>query len=143
MVIVEIKEGNVLDATEEYIAHQCNCITNNGKGLSEALFKRYPYADVYRNRQIASRPGTILLRRGNGASPTIIAMFAQLKPGKVKSEPREKWFVECLEKIVAEVGNHRVAMPYKIGCGLAGGNWDVYSNLLEETSLEIVLYKKD
>jgi hypothetical protein len=31
-------------------------------------------------------------------------------------------------------------MPYKIGCGLAGGNWEIYKKMLEECSTKIVLY---
>lgn len=45
------------------------------------------------------------------------------------------------------LSNHGVAIPWNIGCGLAGGDWSRYKGLLEwfETRIvnEIVLYKLD
>jgi len=37
-------------------------------------------------------------------------------------------------------------LPYKIGCGLAGGNWDKYYNILNiwannNPNIKIVIYK--
>ena len=26
----------------------------------------------------------------------------------------------------------KIAMPYKIGCGLAGGNWDIYKAIIND-----------
>jgi hypothetical protein len=39
--------GDLLDATEQFIAHQCNCISQNAGGLAFYLFKKFPYANVY------------------------------------------------------------------------------------------------
>ncbi|XP_064114804.1 uncharacterized protein LOC135221013 isoform X2 [Macrobrachium nipponense] len=42
-------------------------------------------------------------------------------------ENRIRWFRECLGKLVSELPKmdvKRVIFPYKIGCGLAGGNWE-------------------
>lgn len=58
MSLTEIK-GDILLAKETYIAHQCNCVTNKAKGLSKQIFKKFPYADSYTNRQNYSNPGTI------------------------------------------------------------------------------------
>ena len=119
--LTEIK-GNILLSKENYIAHQCNCVTNKPKGLSEQIFKKYPYSNTYKNREIHSIPGTIDICQN------IINMYAQYYPsiGKYKNDTnnmRIQWFKDCLEKIkdISDIQNKSIAMPYKIGCGLAGG----------------------
>lgn len=82
-------------------------------------------------------------------------MFAQWTPGKVTSRwidiyskdhndteaNRLKWFRECICAVDALQLEDAVAMPYKIGCGLAGGNWQEYQKILDNASTNIVLYK--
>jgi len=49
------------------------------------------------------------------------------------------WFRQCLESFAVQlkdVEHPKVAFPYKIGCGLAQGNWDVYRQLIEEWSIK-------
>ena len=166
MVIVEIIQGDLLKSGEKYIAQQCNCVTIRAHGLSQSIAVKYPYANVYAKRssvgrgrncaKITSRPGTIdVCQSANKDDPMIICMYAQYCPGKVniysQYYPNEKtcedsrenrllWFVQCLEEI-EKLGIQRVAMPYMIGCGLAGGNWDEYSEKLRQSKLEIVLYQ--
>lgn len=138
------KEGNILDAEEDYICHQCNCVTRRGKGLSEQIFNKFPYADVYSKRKSPSVPGTIEVRNN------IIAMYAQYFPGKAKYESDGKyerilWFILCLEQII-KLNPKSIALPYGIGCGLAGGKWSEYYEIIERMahkypSIKIVIYK--
>ena len=40
--------------------------------------------------------------------------------------------------------NKTIAMPYLIGCGLAGGDWNIVYNIIEKTlgeDYEVYLYK--
>ena len=80
-------------------------------------------------------------------------MFAQWTPSKVgaynryypktytdTTHNRQRWFRECLEALDA-LGLDRVAMPYKIGCGLAGGFWPDYETMLNKAKTNIVLYR--
>lgn len=110
--------------------------------LTQVLSSAFSYADVYRHRNSPSIPGTIQICCGDG--PNIICIFAQYGPGRAKpgdtKEDRISWFETCLIEILSK-GITKVAMPYNIGCGLAGGDWKVYHELLEKTELEIVLYK--
>ena len=58
-----IVEGNLLNFAGDYmIAHQCNCTTTTGKGLSKDIFDKFPDADVYRHRRLfgsVDRPGDL------------------------------------------------------------------------------------
>lgn len=158
-------EGSLLDSPATFIAHQCNCISTEGKGLSDLMFKRYPYADVYKARKGAGKdgkdardkPGEIKVG-GNGRDKRyVINMFAQNYPGGPKpnyddDEKRVGWFKSCLnkilelEKIPGLVDEKTsIAFPSNIGCGLGGGCWDLYREALDEfankTTMKVYLYK--
>lgn len=49
--------GNLLDYKEpnHVIVQQCNTLTVYGHGLSEAIFKTYPYADIYTTRRAVGK----------------------------------------------------------------------------------------
>jgi hypothetical protein len=59
------------------------------------------------------------------------------------SRNRIVWFKQALEELGAHLESAEstsalpvVAFPYKIGCGLARGNWDVYRDLINKWSLK-------
>ncbi|KAI8471850.1 MAG: hypothetical protein J3K34DRAFT_225393 [Monoraphidium minutum] len=56
-------QGDLLAAREQYIVHQANCISQGARGLAQALFARFPYANVYARRTrgagVTDAPGTI------------------------------------------------------------------------------------
>jgi O-acetyl-ADP-ribose deacetylase (regulator of RNase III) len=137
--------GNLLTAQETYIVHQCNCVTTTGKGLAQHIFNQFPDANVYRNSTQLRKPGNIEIRG------KVVAMYAQNKPGKVStqetSQQRHIWFQQCLQKlgdIMLKEHVTDVAFPYGIGCGLAGGNWSIYSRMIqdfaEEYNLQVSIY---
>lgn len=145
MVIIDTIRGDLLASGAKYIAQQCNCVTVRGKGLSHSIAQKYPYANVYAQRAtggLKSKPGTIdLCTSTDQDDPTIICMYGQYYPGKTdKYDRRLQWFGQCLEQI-EHMGITRVAMPYMIGCGLAGGQWADYQQKLQQSKLEIVLYR--
>ena len=154
------KLGNILDSTEQYLVHQCNCVSKGASGLAAAIFRKYPYANVYKNRDFQDRPGTIKIC-GNGKDKRfIVNAFAQYYPGSpntfssVMSVPdmpdeaqaRELYFYDCLEDIKKIEGLESLAIPFGIGCGLAGGNWNNYHRMIELFSqdmknVDVVVYK--
>lgn len=165
MTIVCIKRGNVLNAPETCIVHQCNCTTRLPHGLSNAIATRYPECDVYSRRggttrNIASQPdtpGTIKVFATKDRSKQIICFLAQWAPGRphryshIYPPPpsedtllqRTVWFQQCLRALELRVGQTTVAIPHKIGCGLAGGLWDDYEKMLQESSVNFIVYCYD
>lgn len=131
---VYIYNTNILDTNYQLIAQQCYCDASIKKsaGLAKEISEKFPYADFYSKRKRDSAPGTIEVVGGKGKR-WICAMYAQFKPGKNKdSEKREKWFKSCLLKISKIKSLKEIAFPYKIGCGLAGGDWDFYRRQIEK-----------
>ena len=72
-------------------------------------------------------------------------MFGQYSPYKngESQSVRIKYFKDCIRSLEnsKEISHNKIAMPYGIGCGLGGGNWEDYEKILMECKLNIVLYK--
>lgn len=156
MVIVDIVDGNLLDTKEKYICHQCNCLSKTSYGLSKSIANKFKWADIYKIRAINSYKKTHMYTVGNviefknpmdeNSGPNILCFISQMHPSKFKKSGddtysnRKIWFQECLQYI--DNNNYPcIAMPYNIGCGLAGGKWDDYEKMLQECKTEIVLYR--
>lgn len=156
---VTIIDGDLLFASEDIIGHQCNCVTKKGKGLADILFQQLPWADVYADRRSgvvkAHAPGTTILRDDGITKKRIIAnMFAQYKGGSPKGHhndtamQRVVWFRQSLAAIAAQAPPtaRSLALPFNIGCGLAGGVWDIYLMeialfALQNPSWKITIYR--
>lgn len=123
--------GDLLQADEQYILHQCNCVTRRSLFLARQIFDHFPDSDVYKHRKSPSEPGTIEIRG------RVIALFAQYMPGKVKTETRRlQWFVRCMKRVGDIAGLKSVAIPWGIGCGSAGGSWMEYEREIRKFSEE-------
>lgn len=126
---INFKEGNILEVDDQYIAQQCNCVTQNYKGLSKDIVEKFPWAKFY---SIPNRtPGRIAIAGDEKINHRyVIGMYAQRYPGLAKwsndtEEKRAQWFQECLDQIAQIPNIKSIAFPYNIGCGLAGGDWNV------------------
>ncbi len=155
MEYIKIVNGDLLDAKETYIAHQCNCISINAKTLAELIFNKYPDSNSYIKRingiqSTYNTPGTIEIFGEN--EPYIINMYAQYYPTKSKYSndsinKRIGWFKECLTHIskIENIHITTIAMPFNIGCGAAGGDWNTYYTILTDFAnkekIHITLYK--
>jgi len=145
--------GDLLLAKEQYICHQCNCVTQRAAHLAAAVFKAFPHADIYsiRPKGHKDQPGTIVVK-GDEDHRMVIAMLAQVWPGEPKypqdrtdgHAAREKYFAQCLMEI-AKLKPDSLAFPWGIGCGAAGGEWEHYyatlSDMEIQSEIQITLYK--
>lgn len=140
--------GNLLDACEDFLVHQCNCVFGGkAQGLAEGVFDAFPDADVYSQRASRGRshdlPGSVSVHR------RVVNLYGQLLPGRPADEAplggwpgfpryvgsaqaaddtlanRLRWFEDCLRVLPRALPDHArsVAFPARIGCGLAGGTW--------------------
>ena len=107
-------------------------------------------------------PGTIQLMIGT-SNLYVVNMYAQYSPGKPNiggrypvyvnefgienydsPEFRQHWFRLCcqqLHKFLISQKITQVGVPYQIGCGLAGGNWEIYSQILKDELPETIIFK--
>lgn len=164
--MIEIITGDLLSAPEQYIVHQTNCVTTKGGGLAHFLFAKFPYADVYASRtpedcevtSLRDKPGDIIISGDGQDQRYIINLMGQLYPGgswddmpEDNEAARHKFFYNGLLKIAKLKDLKSIAFPWKIGCGLAGGNWEYYSGVLENFAkyvsdtqgTRVVIYRRE
>jgi len=143
-------DKSIIKADTKYICHQCNCLTNHSAGLASAIFSNFPYADIYKIRprqqdwkQQVNILGTINVAGDGRKKRFVINMLAQLFPGKPRYpnsridgfNAREEYFQMCLEEINKIPQLETIAFPSKIGCTMAGGNWEKYRKMIQEFDL--------
>jgi O-acetyl-ADP-ribose deacetylase (regulator of RNase III) len=156
--MLKIINGNLLDSDCQYIAHQCNCYSRRGAGLASAIFKAFPWADVYSSRSErgndASLFGSITVHGDpKGCRRYVINIYGQLKPGKPSpgrdsAHSRLEAFGKALDQIAELPELESIGFSYWIGCGLAGGDWNKYEKLLEDFAervgkrgVSVILYR--
>lgn len=155
------KHADLLNATEDYIVQQCCCTAVKPHGLSAAIAARWPSVNPYTGRRrlrynwakVEDRPspGTIQVLE------KVICLFGQYthsKPGVYEDpamtgtpdsyDDRLRYFQMGLEEI-SKLRPKSVAFPFKIGCGLAGGDWKKYKQAIDSwagrnADIEVVIY---
>jgi O-acetyl-ADP-ribose deacetylase (regulator of RNase III) len=132
---MNIIEGNILDITEGIICHQVNCKGVAGAGLAKQIRKYYS-GWFYEYQQESGMYGNANLG-GIGiftASPklTIVNMYAQVGYGTDRRYTNYQALRECLQKVRDFAGKRKVYLPKGVGCGLAGGDWQVVSAMIDE-----------
>ena len=143
----EIIHESLLESDAKYIGHQCNCLSSYSAGLASSMFDKFPYENVYQQRVKPYYTLGEIIIRGNGKNQRfIINMFGQYYPGRSKDprlflkdgpKERKEAFQDCLQQISAINDLNSIAFPWMIGCGLAGGDWDVYLSMIESFSKSI------
>lgn len=147
--MVKFKTGDLLRAEETVIAHQVNCYGVAG-GLAAYVFDKWPDAENdYMQLITRIKRKTVLLGM---AQPTgqqkdghiICNLYGQYHPGA-------DYRPEALEKALASLGEQArtmgwsVALPYKLSCGICGGDWDEVLQIIERTmvGVECVIYQRE
>jgi hypothetical protein len=108
-MLIQWKEGDIVQANEQYIVHQTSCVAKKATGLASRIFQRFPHAECYAQRSNASTPGTIEIR-GNGANKKYVAnMHALYREGRPTTMERDtvsqrlQYFWMCLKQLAAHL----------------------------------------
>lgn len=129
--------GSILDIPTGIICHQVNCRHVAGAGLALQIGKRWPqwYAHYRSAPAILGAIGTFRIQ---AAPPLWIAsLYSQREYGTVRRQTDYAAFRKCLQHLLRfahslETQALPIYLPYKIGCGLAGGDWSVISLIITE-----------
>ena len=146
--MITIKNGDLLKAEEKVIAHQVNCFGAAG-GLAAAVFRKYraaenDYMQLVDRMQPKALLGMAHLTGEQRDGHIICNLFGQYHPG---ADYRPDRLEQALEQLAnsAKIMGWSVALPYKISCGICGGDWDEVLQIIERTmdGVECVIYKKE
>ena len=145
--MIKIKTGDLLRAKENVIAHQVNCYGAAG-GLAAAVFRKYPYAENDYLQLIGRMQPKALLGMaqftGEQKDGHIICnLYGQLDPG---ADYRPDRLEQALQQLAAtaRIMNWSVALPWRLSCGICGGDWDEVQKIIERTmeGVECVIYRR-
>jgi O-acetyl-ADP-ribose deacetylase (regulator of RNase III) len=128
------KNGNLLDADETIIAHGVNCSGVFNAGVAYQIRRRWPevyesYIEKYKGS--GWMLGDIQIVETN--TKIIANLATQLGYGIEKVHVNYKAIETCFQKLLQYCYIHKlsVAIP-KIGAGLAGGDWNIISTIIEK-----------
>jgi O-acetyl-ADP-ribose deacetylase (regulator of RNase III) len=154
---------DILKSPAQVIVHQTNCLTVRAQGLADSIFKKYPWANIYKARtpighknlatpDTRGEPGSLVIvsEQETNQFKYIVNLMGQWGPGKPGSVhnydeypqdyadnaiQRLEWFDQGLQTLSEWSQENKiksVSFPYHIGCGLAGGSWDQYNQLIDK-----------
>lgn len=136
--MMDIVDGDLLAVKTGLIAHQVNCQGVMGAGVALAIAKAFPEVEgKYVEACRRLHPSQLL---GNAqvcpvGDLIVVNVFGQLSPGRgVQTDyPAVAHAIDQLafHPIYPGLGARVLHVPYLMGCGLAGGDWDTYSLILE------------
>ena len=140
---MKVVYGNILsepDSRPTIICHQVNCKGVMGSGLAKQIRDKHPEVyEAYKqkcsdiDRGIGGLGDVQFIPIYNVIVTHIIAnIFGQYNYGR----NRRYTDYDALRKAFRTLAKHHsgcvVRMPYKIGCGLGGGDWDIVSQSIED-----------
>lgn len=144
--MVNIKYGNILDATENMICHQCNTEGVFGGGLACQIKEKYPVCELSAQSFVSYFGLPDLLGMINycqiGEDKVICNCFTQNEDYSTNYEALEKACTEIFA--ICSKLNWSVAFPFKYGCGIAHGDWsivlDIISRCASSFGLDVSIY---
>lgn len=128
--MIKIKQGNLVKACEQIIAHQVNCKGVMGSGVARAIRNYFPEAyEEYRKFCEKYKDNTSELLGCNQyitipkKKKVIVNLFAQDGYGGNRRYTDYEALEFCFRALERK-SRMPIAMPYGIGCGRGGGDWD-------------------
>lgn len=148
-MITEFK-GSIFDCPEaDIIVHQANCFHTMGAGIAKVIAQKYPEAvkaDKETIKGDKNKLGSFSIGFGKDRK-IIINMYSQYSFSNTHIETDYTAMETALEeiKLFAKSHHRNIAIPYKIGCGLAGGDWNTVYNILmkifDKSDVKLIICK--
>ena len=134
--MIEIINGNIFNGNDDIICHQVNTYGVMGAGIAFQIKERFPevfaaYEEKCRDfsKYDINPLGNVLFCFTKYFHPLIANLFSQIGM-TTEYDALEK----CLKIVYdyCKINKTSVAIPYKIGCGIAKGDWNKVYEIIEE-----------
>ena len=144
------KPDSLMDAPERHMIHGCNAQGRMGSGVAALIRSRYPkayedYHHCYMDKGLSlgeliisiNDPHVVInaiTQEFFGYDGKLYLSYDALTTAFATLDDMA-WAAEHDEEFASRLGGNitAVALPL-IGCGLAGGQWSIVSNIIENTS---------
>jgi len=136
--MLKYKKGNLLDAFDNgevnIVVHCANCFHTFGSGIAREIAQRYP--DAYKADHCTPYADINKLGTASvcwlGKSNWIVNLYGQYDYGKNKRQVNYGALGSGFSSVVKSFGESGNSFGFPlIGCGLAGGDWSIVSELIE------------
>ena len=139
--MIELKQGNILEADAEALVNTVNCVGVMGKGIALQFKQAFP--DNFRHYEKACRanevqPGRMfVVATGRLLNPKYIINFPTKRHWKGKSQIEDiRIGLKALIKEVKHLDIRSIAVP-PLGCGNGGLDWVNVKPLIESAFTEL------
>ena len=149
------KTGDLLTSDAEIICQQVNCLGVMGAGLAKQIRDTYPEVFAEYMKFCTGREPCDLLGKAQIVQASKYKVCNIFGQAGVRKQPGQQCTVYAalnrafasLKDYCLENGISSIAVPYGMGCGLGGGDWDVvWANIydaFEDTNVEIQIWRYD
>ncbi len=121
------------------IAHSCNLQKTMGSGLAKQIVELYPQvfkADQNKNNQLDWLGKYLVVPVDK--NKYVVNLYTQDKYGTDRRQVNYEAFYTALDSLVKSLSSkspdYVLGLPYKISCGLAGGDWSIINTMIESIS---------
>jgi len=132
--MIEQIYGDLLSSDMQVIAHGCNCFHTMSAGIAKEIKIKYPQAFAADKATIygdINKLGTYSRATITEIPLDIINCYTQHKFGTDKVHVDYDAIIKVMTKIKNDYSPAiRIGFP-RIGCGLAGGDWDIVYSILD------------
>lgn len=149
--MVSYHKGDLLKSDCNVICHQVNLQGVMGGGIAKQIAEKYPdcekaYSDYSKNYGDQNTRSTVYMCKV-GEKKWIANCYSQ----SLFYDTVYNWVKKCFNSVkeFAEKNNYSVGLPYRYGCGIANGDWDIVSQIIEEVfgsskiDCQVWVYKKE
>lgn len=157
--MLHYKNGDLLESDCTIIMHQANCFSIMGAGIALAIAEKYPLAAIA-DKECPYKPEYRFGKFSyavNDNGVTVANLYGQYELGHVKGEKLEERMMKLDSALnfflytvqagrgTKDVNATKIGVPYKMGCALAGGDWNIVREILKRASerhqVDIYIYK--
>lgn len=142
--------GNLFDSNADVLCHQVNVYGVMGAGIAAEVRKRFPNVNKeYERFCLQFKPyknyndilGKVVIVETNKKKTQFIAnCFSQDIESKDGCLTNYEALKDCLNYIESWMKNKNkltVAFPYKYGCGIAGGDWEIVKKIIYDSFKDV------
>jgi O-acetyl-ADP-ribose deacetylase (regulator of RNase III) len=130
---------DVLEIPVGAVFHCCNCFNTMGAGVALSVKSKYPEAFGADSRTVCGDKGKLgkFSSAKTKDEKMIYNLYGQYHYGSFARNSRQLNYeafyqsIELAQKDTIQLGIKKVAIPYKIGCSLAGGEWKIVRSIFE------------
>jgi len=136
---IQTINGDITKVTKGIVCHQVNCMGKMGAGVALQIRKTWPtvydeYIKVFKSNDL--KLGTISIIPIS-EQLFIANLCGQYYYGRTAKHTNYDAVYNCLALLNYQMTRHNINLdvyfPYKMGCNLAGGNWNIIETIIRET----------